>query len=72
MIKVTPAEALKLINSGKTVRYKMTDGHCEIKKAGRQYIFRIVTEDEESIYTGNIQNLIKTLNDKEFKDTLYI
>jgi hypothetical protein len=71
---ITQAEALNEIKKGKTVYYNMSDGYSTIKKKSNGvYEFVIhINKSDTKIYYGGINNLLKTLNDSAFKDSLYL
>jgi acyl CoA:acetate/3-ketoacid CoA transferase alpha subunit len=70
---ISVAEAIKLINDGYTIYYDLADGYAAVKKKSKMvYEFIVYTKDETTVFNGNIHNLMKTLNEKNIRNALYI
>ncbi|MGG1659429.1 hypothetical protein [Brevibacillus sp. NRS-1366] len=64
-MQLTNAEAIKSVNSGKTVKNDTADGYVTIRrKAKGVYEIKVFTNGvaEPTVMNGNVQSLMKTLN----------
>ena len=70
---LTPAEAMKAINSGKVIRLDTTDGFTTMRKKKVAYEIRIhnAAGEVERTFNGDTRNVMKTLNG-ELKNEWYL
>ncbi|MFC8685938.1 hypothetical protein [Brevibacillus porteri] len=64
-MQLTNAEAIKAVNSGKTIKNDTTDGYVAIRRKTKGlYEIKVFTNGvtEPAVMNGNVQNLLKTLN----------
>ncbi|MGN5650429.1 hypothetical protein [Bacillus sp. Brlt_9] len=74
-VKVSTAEAIKLVNNGTDIFWETSDGYTKVKKSSKTE-FKMTVYDEiknnKHSLTGKMPQLIKLLNDKNVANEIYI
>jgi hypothetical protein len=74
-VKVSTAEAIKLVNNGTDIFWETSDGYAKIKKSSKtEFKMTIYNEIENKKHSlnGRMPQLIKLLNDKNIANEIYI
>lgn len=74
-VKVSTAEAIKLVNNGTDIFWETSDGYARVKKSSKtefkMTVYNEVENKKESL-NGKMPQLIKLLNNKNIANEIYI
>ncbi|MED2737621.1 hypothetical protein [Bacillus toyonensis] len=74
-VKVSTAEAIKLVNNGTDIFWETSDGYAKVKKCSKtEFKMTVYNEIENKKHSlnGKMPQLIKLLNDKNIANEIYI